>query len=162
MEKIRAELEQKRRSYRANIFKAVEQGMQRLLKFKDEEIAKISRRNTALEEKVKSLLMEGQIWKTVAQTNEATVTALRRDLELVQAREGEGDNGEVEDSMSSCDGGGRKSVVSRGCHGCGQNQISVLALPCRHLCLCSECDSMLQSCPLCMAPKSASIKVQLC
>ncbi|XP_058101526.1 probable BOI-related E3 ubiquitin-protein ligase 3 [Magnolia sinica] len=159
MEKIRVELEQKRRNYWSNVFQVVEEGMQRILKGKDEEIDKMSRRNTALEEKVKSLLLEGQIWKTVAQTNEATVTLLRRDLELVQTREGEGDNGEVDDSTSCCDG---QKAISRNCQGCGKNEISVLALPCRHLCLCSECDPRFESCPMCMLPKSASIKVHMC
>ncbi|XP_058094714.1 probable BOI-related E3 ubiquitin-protein ligase 2 [Magnolia sinica] len=158
MEKLRVELEQKRRSYWFNLFQTLEQGMQRVLRDKDEQIAAISRKNTALEEKVKILLMEGQIWKTVAQTNEATATSLRRDLELAHEK-GEGNNREVADSESCCDGG--MVDGSRNCHGCHEKEISVLVLPCRHLCLCNDCDQRFGSCPLCMCTKSASIKVHM-
>lgn len=102
-EKLRVELEKKRRHHWSNTLHMVEERLQRIIKWKDEEIEKMSRRNTELEEKVKMLVMEGQIWKSLAQSNEATAISLRRDLEMAQVREGEGDSGPVEDSMSCCD-----------------------------------------------------------
>ncbi|KAL5990439.1 hypothetical protein ACLOJK_011339 [Asimina triloba] len=163
MERLKAEVEQRRRAYWHNLFQRLEQCMQMMLRHKDEEIAKMSRKNTALEEKVKVLLMEGQIWKTVAQTNEAAATALRRDLELAQAsyREREGNNGEVADSASCCDGRSSHHSNLLNCHGCHKKEITVLVLPCRHLCLCTDCDATFDSCPLCMCAKSATIKVHM-
>lgn len=158
MEKLRVELEQKKRHYWRSVIYMVEEGLQRILNGKDEEIAKMNRRNTALEEKVKVLLMEGQIWRSLAQTNEATVISLRRDLELAQTEEGEGDIEEVWDSMPCFND---RKDDSRSCHGCRKNEISLLILPCRHLCLCTECDPRIELCPLCMSPKSASIKVHM-
>lgn len=161
-EKLRVELDQKRRHYWSNILHVVEERLQKILNGKDEEIEKMSRRNSALEEKVNMLVMEGHIWRSLAQSNEATAMSLRRDLELAQAREGEGDSGPVEDSMSCCDWQKKEEEHDRrSCHGCRRKEICVLVLPCRHLCLCSDCDSQIQSCPLCMSPKSASIKVHM-
>lgn len=173
-EKLRVELEKKWRHHWSNTLHMVEERLQRIIKWKDEEIEKMSRRNTELEEKVKMLLMEGQIWKSLAQSNEATAISLRRDLEMAQVREGEGDSGPVEDSMSCCDWEKKKEEEEeedeeeeekersrRRCHGCRRNEMCVLVLPCRHLCLCSDCDPQFESCPLCMSPKSATIKVHM-
>ncbi|KAK1266462.1 hypothetical protein QJS04_geneDACA000008 [Acorus gramineus] len=154
-EKTRVELEMKRRRHWATVLRVVEDGMLRVLSSKDEEIAIMGRKNSALEEEVRVLEMQGQIWKTLAQNNEATLTALREDLENEWNDNG-AVNGDAEDSASSChvDDG-------RYCRGCHKLDISVLVLPCRHLCLCSECDPVIDTCPVCMAAKSASIQVRL-
>ena len=55
------------------------------LRAKEEEIEKICKLNWALEERVKSLCIENQIWRDLAQTNEATANALRTNLEQVLA-----------------------------------------------------------------------------
>lgn len=99
------ELEKRSRDYWSDVICILEQGMHRILIHKDQEIAKISERNTALEEKLKTLAIEIQIWKKGAETNEAMVMSLRRDLELAQViREEEGENGIEEDAMSNCEG----------------------------------------------------------
>lgn len=155
------ELEQRSRDYWSHVFCIVEQGMHRILIHKDQEIAKISDRNTELEEKLKTLAIDIQIWKKVAQTNEAMVMSLRRDLELAQVREEEeGENGIEDDAMSNCDGqkGGSGNHI---CHCCRSNEISVLVLPCRHLCLCSECDRILGLCPICLSAKTTSLKINM-
>ncbi|XP_077229493.1 putative BOI-related E3 ubiquitin-protein ligase 3 [Tasmannia lanceolata] len=166
MEKIRLEVEQKGKNYWNNVFRVVDEGMERIIKCKDEEIVKISQRNTALEEKVKILLMEGKTWKTLAHSNDATIISLRCYLEFAKAKEGEGES-KVEDSMSCCyDRKLNNSIVNSknsnnrpNCRGCRRNEVSILILPCRHLCLCSECEHKFQSCPMCMSPKTACIKV---
>ncbi|KAK1283065.1 hypothetical protein QJS10_CPB21g00123 [Acorus calamus] len=154
-EKTMVELEQKRRRHLATVLRVVEDRMQCVLRGKDEEIAILGRKNSSLEERVRVLEMEGQIWKTLAQNNEATITALQVDIENAR-----NDNGavnlEAEDSASSChvDDG-------RYCRGCNRCDISVLVLPCRHLCLCSECDPKTDTCPVCMGAKNASLRVRL-
>ncbi|KAK1261080.1 hypothetical protein QJS04_geneDACA002349 [Acorus gramineus] len=77
-EKTMVELEQKRRRHLATVLRVVEDRMQFVLRGKDEEIAILGRKNSALEERVRVLEMEGQIWKTLAQNNEATITALQK------------------------------------------------------------------------------------
>lgn len=77
------EMEERRKSYSRRIITAVEETVMKKLRAKDEEIDKIGRLNWALEEKVKSLCLENQIWRELAQTNEATANALRNNLEQV-------------------------------------------------------------------------------
>lgn len=86
MENVRVELEEKRKRQARRILEAIEVGMMKRLRAKEEEIAKIGKLNWALEQKVKSLCVENQIWRDLAQTNEATANALRTNLEQVLAQ----------------------------------------------------------------------------
>lgn len=86
MEKVRMELEEKRKRQARRIIEAIEIGMMKRLKAKEEEIDKMGKLNWALEERVKSLCVENQIWRDLAQTNEATANALRTNLEQVLAQ----------------------------------------------------------------------------
>ncbi|KAJ7948915.1 BOI-related E3 ubiquitin-protein ligase 1 [Quillaja saponaria] len=83
MEKVRMEIEEKRKRQARRILEVIEVGMAKKLKAKDEEIEKIGRLNWALQDKVKTLCIENQIWRDLAQTNEATANALRTNLEQV-------------------------------------------------------------------------------
>ncbi|KAF7834623.1 putative BOI-related E3 ubiquitin-protein ligase 3 [Senna tora] len=86
MDNVRMELEEKRKRQARRVIEAIEAGMMKRLRAKEEEIAKIGKLNWALEEKVKSLCVENQIWRELAQTNEATANALRTNLEQVLAQ----------------------------------------------------------------------------
>lgn len=85
-EKVRIEIEERRKRYSRRIAAAVEENIMKKLKAKEEEIEKIGKLNWALEERVKSLCVENQIWRDLAQTNEATANALRCNLEQVLAQ----------------------------------------------------------------------------
>uniref|UniRef100_A0A5B7B6R0 RING-type E3 ubiquitin transferase n=2 Tax=Davidia involucrata TaxID=16924 RepID=A0A5B7B6R0_DAVIN len=82
-EKVRLEIEERRKRYSRRIIAVLEEGIMKKLRAKEEEIEKIGKLNWALEDRVKSLCMENQIWRELAQTNEATANALRSNLELV-------------------------------------------------------------------------------
>ncbi|KAE8692226.1 putative Ubiquitin carboxyl-terminal hydrolase family protein [Hibiscus syriacus] len=119
MEEMRTEIEEKRKRQAQKLMEAVEERVTKKLRGKDEEIEKIEKLNWALEERVKSLCIENQIWRDLAQTNEATATALRSNLEQVlaaaaqQVKVGERNPGvrlqttamadEVDDAQSCCD-----------------------------------------------------------
>ncbi|XVE52882.1 hypothetical protein DITRI_Ditri02bG0159900 [Diplodiscus trichospermus] len=85
MERVRMEIEEKRKRHARKIMEAIEGGVMKKLRAKEEEIEKIGKLNWALEERVKSLCIENQIWRDLAQTNEATANALRTNLEQVLA-----------------------------------------------------------------------------
>lgn len=85
-EKMRAATEEMRMRNSRRLIAAAQEGIMKRLKTKDEEIAKIGQLNWSLEEKVKSLIVENQIWKELAQTNEATANALRNNLQQVLAQ----------------------------------------------------------------------------
>lgn len=82
-EKVRLDVEERRKRNSRRIIAAVEEGISKRLRAKEEEIVKIAKLNWALEEKVKSLCVENQIWRELAQTNEATANALRNNLKQV-------------------------------------------------------------------------------
>jgi E3 ubiquitin-protein ligase BOI-like protein len=142
------------------------------LKEKDEEIQRMGKLNWALQERVRSLYVENQIWRDLAQNNEATANTLRSNLEQVLAHAG--DDSDAESSCGSNDllgrctpaaedavvgGGGGGGVVQRMCRNCGGRESRVLLLPCRHLCLCTACASGLPDCPVCHSLINASVHV---
>ncbi|KAL6998966.1 RING-type E3 ubiquitin transferase [Sarracenia purpurea var. burkii] len=86
MEMVRLEVEERQKRYARRIVAAVEEGVVKKLRAKEEEMEKIGKLNWALEERVKSLYIENQIWRDLAHTNEATANALRSNLEQVLAQ----------------------------------------------------------------------------
>lgn len=86
MEKVRIEMETRRRKQLQRIIDTIEQAIVKKLRDKEDQVDKIGKINWALEERIKSLYMENQIWRDLAQTNEATANALRSNLEQVLAQ----------------------------------------------------------------------------
>lgn len=115
MEKVKYEIEEKRKRQAMRLIQAIDMSVTKRMKAKEEEIEKIGKMNWALEERVKSLCMENQIWRDLAQSNEATANALRTNLEqLLQQRAPAGDGNEdtvvpagpvalMDDAESCCD-----------------------------------------------------------
>ena len=159
---------------------AIQESVMKKLKEKDEEMQRMGKLNWVLQERVKSLYVENQIWRDLAQTNEATANSLRSNLEQVLAHvseerhvSGGGGATVADDAESSCGSsdhgrytlaGGEEEVVkdSRMCKKCGERESSVLLLPCRHLCLCTMCGStLLGTCPVCDSVMNGSVHVNL-
>lgn len=178
------ELEDKRKRQARRIIEAIEEGMLKRLRAKEEEIEKMGKLNWALEERVKSLCIENQIWRDLAQTNEATANALRTNLEQVLAAQVKDERirgetaAEMDDAQSCCGSSGEGEMkrfsercmmasgvqdkdTSRLCRNCRKEESCVLLLPCRHLCLCTVCGSSLNTCPICKATKNASFLVNM-
>ncbi|CAA7062059.1 unnamed protein product [Microthlaspi erraticum] len=184
MERVKFEIQEKRKRQARTIMEAIEHGLVKRLRVKEEERERIGKINHALEERVKSLAVENQIWRDLAQTNEATANNLRTNLEqvLAQVKDVQGAgldnvNGSDEDDAQSCCGSStreetvRRSVAAteahdkagkgRMCRNCGEEESCVLLLPCRHLCLCGVCGSSVHTCPICRSPKNASVHVNM-
>lgn len=176
-EKVRVALEEKSRRHSRVLVATIEEGMMRTLKEKETELENASRRNAELEERVKQLTMDKQIWQNMAKSNEAKVTTLKSNLEQVvaqcreQIREGYGDS-EADDAESCChdDTGdvhartlkeNKELKDQRTCRACRRNDICILLLPCRHLCLCKECESRLHTCPLCNSMKNGGVQIYM-
>ncbi|KAI3408732.1 uncharacterized protein J3R85_020128 [Psidium guajava] len=170
MESVRMEIEERRKRQARRMVGRIEEEVAKRLRTKEEEIQKIGKLNWALEERVKSLCIENQIWRDLAQANEATANALRTNLEQVLAQVSKDDRGasmedEADDAGSCCgsnyDEEKEEGEEESGRRGLGEEEASVLLLPCRHLCLCAVCGSSLHTCPLCNSPKSGSVHVNL-
>lgn len=201
-EKMRTEIEAVRRRNSLRLIAAAEEGIKKRLRSKDEEIVKISKLNCALEEKVKSLSVENQIWQQMAQTNEATANVLRRNLQRIltqiQQQHQTDDKAAAVDDVQSCCGSNFEeehdertlpeegkaiipnqgndgdegfycttrvdnngSRLNRRCRNCGKVESCVLLLPCRHLCICTVCESSINVCPICKSTKNASVHVNM-
>ncbi|XP_017603782.1 BOI-related E3 ubiquitin-protein ligase 1-like isoform X3 [Gossypium arboreum] len=188
-EKMRLEVEERRKRQSRMLITAIQESVMKKLKEKDEEIQRIGKLNWVLQERVKSLYVENQLWRDLAQTNEATANSLRNNLEQVLAHAGDSGRGgaaladDAESSCGSSDQGWRevvppqaqgscgaqdnnKAVVvgnnNRKCRKCGEKESSVLLLPCRHLCLCTMCGStMVGTCPVCLSLTNASVHVNM-
>lgn len=174
--KIRLELQQRQKQHAKQLVATIGESMMKTLKEKDDQIQKMGRLNLMLQEKVKSLYMENQLWRDLAQTNEATANYLRGEFELALAQAG-GAAADVEEEVESCGSSdhGREMeggetpykdtcYSDRRCSRCGEGQCSVLLLPCRHLCLCSVCGSgshQLQTCPVCDSSMTATLHVNI-
>lgn len=165
----------------------LEQRAVKRLKEKEAELESASRRNAELEEKARQIAAESQIWFNVAKNNEAIAASLRTTLEqaLLQnaasgsagvVKEGYGDSDgapfPADDAQSCCFeeaavaergiiGGGREDELwrRRWCKVCQRKEVEVLLLPCRHLCLCRDCESAVHTCPICQSLKNASFQI---
>ncbi len=177
-EQVRQLLEEKRQRHSRALVAAIEEGIVRHFREKDLEIENIKRQNEELAEHVKQLRMEAHRWEVKAKTNEAMVAALKSNLQQAhqavalsreQSKEGCGDS-EADDAASSHHGDdphartfqeNRELREQRMCRVCRCNDVSILLLPCRHLCLCKECETRLDTCPLCRSLKNASVQVYM-
>ncbi|RZC48449.1 hypothetical protein C5167_016877 [Papaver somniferum] len=132
---------------------------------KEAEVEHIDNKNNELEEQIKQLIAEADEWKHRAKLYENFIDTLKSSIRLAQNRdvkEGCGDS-EVDDTTSYCNYGAidfhligntnTEFKESMTCKVCKVNQVCMLLLPCRHLCLCKDCESKLSFCPLCQCSK---------
>lgn len=165
MKKIKLELEERQKQQAKLLAAAIGEGVVKMLKEKDDQIQRMAKLNLILQERVKSLYVENQLLRELAQTNEATANSLRSNLEQVLMRFAGEENAAAEEEVASCCGSSDNSdsdSTSRQCRKCGEGESSVLLLPCRHLCLCNGCGSgpqQIQACPVCHSSTNATLHV---
>ncbi|KAK9277304.1 hypothetical protein L1049_006844 [Liquidambar formosana] len=165
----------------ASFLNALEKGVGEKLREKEVEIENMSRKNRDLVERIKQVAMEAQNWHYRAKYNESVVNVLKNNLQQAisqgadQGKEGFGDS-EVDDAASYMDpnnylsvpGGPAKSISKyqgsrehMTCRACKAKEVSILLMPCRHLCLCKDCDRLVSVCPVCQLMKTGSVQVYL-
>ncbi|KAL9271684.1 E3 ubiquitin-protein ligase BOI-like protein [Drosera capensis] len=154
----------------ASFLSTIEKVVSKKLREKDVELENVNRRNRELAERIKQVATEAQTWHSRAKYNESVVNVLKTNLQQAisqgaadQGKEGFGDS-EIDDAASYVPSGRGKSTL-RGpaenlvCRECGRREVSILLMPCRHLCVCKECDMLLNICPVCNVMKNASVEV---
>uniref|UniRef100_A0A5B7AQ49 RING-type domain-containing protein n=1 Tax=Davidia involucrata TaxID=16924 RepID=A0A5B7AQ49_DAVIN len=160
----------------ASFLNALEEGVTKKLHEKEVEIETINRKNKELGERIKQVAMEAQSWHYRAKYNESVVNVLKSNLQqviaqsAVQVKEGCGDS-EADDAASYTSQnhqgivGGSGNPVSMkkqlNCRACKGKEVSVLLLPCRHLCLCKDCEGFIDICPVCAVMKTTSVQVYM-
>lgn len=163
-EKVRMAMEIRKKRESGMLVRAIEERLVKKLKEKDEEIERMGKLNWVLQERVKRLCMENQLWRDLAETNEATVNSLRTNLErlISAANDTAAAANDAESSCGSNSGCGiteEESGGGRRCRKCMAGESRVLVLPCRHLCLCTMCGSTMHTCPVCDSAINASVHV---
>lgn len=175
-EQFRQALDEKTRRFQMDILASLEEAALRKLRDKDLEVESMNKKNMELEEKMKQLSMEAHAWQYRVKCSETMINALKFNLQQAYAqnresKEGCGDS-EVDDAAScfNADIGDFQSFIykenrdlkdQRTCKVCRSNDVCILLLPCRHLCLCKDCESRLDVCPLCRSFKSASMQIYM-
>ncbi|KAJ4827815.1 hypothetical protein Tsubulata_026152 [Turnera subulata] len=166
----------------ASFLAAIEKGVSKKLQEKDMEIENMNRKNKELIERIKQVGMEAQNWQYRAKYNESVVNVLKNNLQQAisqgaeQGKEGFGDS-EVDDAASYVDPNnylqvavGPSKPLTHNYHGpkehmtcraCKTREVSMLLMPCRHLCLCKDCDMFISVCPVCQLIKTTSFQVYL-
>jgi E3 ubiquitin-protein ligase BOI-like protein len=166
----------------SSLLAAMEKGVSKKLQEKDREIENINRKNKELIERIRQVAAEAQNWHYRAKYNESVVNVLKSNLQQAisqgadQGKEGFGDN-EIDDAASYIEPNnylnfsgdpakplpwnyqGLKEHVT--CRACKTREVSMLLMPCRHLCLCKECDALINVCPVCRLIKTNSFQVFL-
>ncbi|GMJ11021.1 hypothetical protein like AT1G32740 [Hibiscus trionum] len=179
-EELRRTLAEKRQRHYRALLLAAEESVARRLREKDAEVEKAKRRNVELETRAAQLSAESQIWRAKARTHEATAASLQAQLQ--QAIISGGGAAVMQDSMrgeerQKCTDGvletqaedaesayvdpERVAASGPSCKACGTRVAAAVLLPCRHLCLCTECDRVAQACPVCLTVKNSSVEVFL-
>ncbi|XP_019152675.1 PREDICTED: probable BOI-related E3 ubiquitin-protein ligase 2 [Ipomoea nil] len=145
------------------------------LREREAEVENINKKNVDLEMQMEQLALEANAWQQRAKYNESLINTLKFNLQQVYAqskdsKEGCGDS-EVDDTASCCNGRAIdfhllcrdsnevKKLMT--CKVCRVNTVCMLLLPCKHLCLCKECESKLSTCPLCQSTKYIGIEVYM-
>ncbi|CAL5396116.1 unnamed protein product [Camellia sinensis] len=163
----------------ASVLTTIEKGVNLKLREKDVEIDNINQKNIELVERIRQVATEAQNWHYRAKYNESVVNILKNNLQLAisqganQGKEGYGDS-EVDDTASYIDQSNYLVIIPSGpgkaasslkdnmiCRACKSKGVTILLMPCRHLCLCRDCDGLISVCPICQLVKTASVPVYL-
>ncbi|KAH0459268.1 hypothetical protein IEQ34_012082 [Dendrobium chrysotoxum] len=177
-ERMRLELTERRRRFSRQLVAAIEDAVSKRLRAREDEIERLKKLNWAMEERIRTLTVENEIWKELAQTNEATANLLRTNLEQLLAAQIRikeeqrlvDEASPANDAESCCCGGGNDdrdtstaaaTGLVRACRSCRERETTVLILPCRHLCLCAACAPIIKFCPVCNCPNTGTVNVNL-
>ncbi|KAL5706439.1 RING-type E3 ubiquitin transferase [Ranunculus cassubicifolius] len=150
-ERLRITMEEERKRQQFILLRRLESKALILLKQKYEELAKENRKTLMLEDCIRKVEMEKQAWQSVAKESESMVIALSNTLEQVG----------VEDADTCCSqsSSSNRATGKMSCKVCNTRPSCVVILPCRHLCSCKSCESLLDYCPVCKSVKKACINV---
>ncbi|KAK7252713.1 hypothetical protein RIF29_36872 [Crotalaria pallida] len=172
-EQMRQGLAEKRQRHLRTLLNAADESVARRLREKEAQMEKVTRRNAELEARAAQLSVESQVLQAKAKAQEATAASLQAQLEHAIMMSHERRAGGEEGGALSCAGGEAEDAESAyvdpervmagapKCRGCDNRVASVVVLPCRHLCVCTECDRHFRACPVCLTVKNSSIQVCL-
>ncbi|KAL2547013.1 SBP (S-ribonuclease binding protein) family protein [Forsythia ovata] len=147
-----------------SLWTALENLVGKKLQEKDLEFESITRKNRELVESMKKVTADAQSWCYTAKYNESVCNILKTNLQQAmqdsnQGKEGFGES-DMDDAASFVDpnnylglpgGSGKPKSVKNNivCKLCKKKEVCILLMPCRHLCLCKDCEGSVRVCPVC-------------
>ncbi|KAF8683616.1 hypothetical protein HU200_044539 [Digitaria exilis] len=140
-ERLRQSILEKVQAKQFEALASVEDKILRKIRDKEAEVETINQRNSELEDQIKQLAVEVGAWQQRAKYNESMINALKYNLEQLMPKEN------------------RQPKDLTACRVCKSSEACMLLLPCRHLCLCKECESKLSFCPLCQSSKILGMEI---
>ncbi|KAJ0252753.1 SBP protein [Hirschfeldia incana] len=158
------------RHYR-ELLRTREESVRRRLGEKEAEIENATCRHAELEARAVQMEKEARAWQVRAAAKEAEAMSLQSRLQQAFAHGGgvtaaepesrsvDGADNEAGDAESAYVDPDRFESVGPSCRICRRRSATVLALPCRHLILCRECDGSARVCPVCLSLKNSSVEV---
>ncbi|CAH8311890.1 unnamed protein product [Eruca vesicaria subsp. sativa] len=165
--------ENSERHYR-ELLRTTEESVRQRIREKEAEIEKATRRHAELEARATQIETESRAWQMRSAANEAEATSLQARLQQAVAHGGGGGVTDAESKSGSVDGvdeaedagsayvdPDRFEITGPCCRICWRRAATVLALPCRHLILCRDCDGSVRVCPVCLSSKNSSVEVFL-
>ncbi|KAG8493697.1 hypothetical protein CXB51_011667 [Gossypium anomalum] len=163
-ERLRSALREQRKRQSAILLKCMESKAMHLIRQKEEDLARATKKTMELEASLRKAEMESHSWQNLAKAKEAMIMDLNNTLE--QARESlvwVSNAPEDAESLFRDQQGEMKQKSNNNnkmaCKHCNARSSCVVFLPCRHLCSCKSCETFLEGCPVCNSIKEASIKV---
>ncbi|KAL3631003.1 hypothetical protein CASFOL_023987 [Castilleja foliolosa] len=161
-----------RQRHTSSFLSTLEKGVAKKIQEKDLELDNVTRKNKELVETMKQVTSEAQNWCYMAKYNESVVNVLKTNLQQAMMQcsntarnEGVGESDAADDAASCVAGSGplisAKKDSNMICRLCRLKEVSVLLMPCRHLCLCKECEHFVGVCPVCQVATTASFQVYL-
>ncbi|WVZ57689.1 hypothetical protein U9M48_008042 [Paspalum notatum var. saurae] len=180
----RALADARRRQYRS-LLGAAEAAAAHRVREKEAEASEAARRGADLEDRVARLRAEASAWQAKALADQSTAAALHAQLQQAaaaaqaQARgKAEEEENAAADDAGSCfvdpDRVVEIAPPARPCRTCRLRPASVVLLPCRHLCVCADCEPAVPpaaaapfaagavaaaACPMCRGAVTGTVQV---
>ncbi|KAJ0961651.1 hypothetical protein J5N97_001148 [Dioscorea zingiberensis] len=167
-DQLRMTLTQTRHRHYRSLLAAAEEAAARRLREKDAEVERATRRGAELEDRLTRLRSELMAWQAKALSDQAAAASLHAQLQQAAAAaaaagpvHGEKNEPPADDAESAHIDPARAEPSSKACRACHARPLSVVLMPCRHLCLCSDCDAAALPCPVCRSARTGSVQVLL-
>lgn len=169
----RALADTRRRQYRS-LLGAAEAAAAHRIREKEAEASDAARRGADLEDRLARLRAEAAAWQAKALADQSTAAALHAQLQQAAARgKAEEEDNAAADDAGSCfvdpDRVVEIAPPARPCRTCRLRPASVVLLPCRHLCVCADCEPAAPAaapfaaagaaCPMCRGAVTGTVQV---
>ncbi|KAL9238141.1 hypothetical protein vseg_012610 [Gypsophila vaccaria] len=160
-ERLKEALQQEKTQQIAVILNKYESKAMELLKHKEDEIEKSREKTRMLEEYLKKKKEEIKVYQRVGKEKEDMIGEVKKMVVMLKQNMCDFETRKDDDaeSVSECEAVKNERGNKNECKWCKCKEITLVFLPCRHLCCCKQCGLQLQFCPVCHCAKQACLEI---